>query len=262
MKLTFLGTGAADWDINAFTPDAPHRRFQSALIDDSLLIDPGPHIFHFTQHNGTPNLLDNVKNIIVTHSHRDHFDAQSVARLCAGKDCTVWADPMCRQKLINILGEDVVATIKFNPISLRQTYTIGDYTITTLRANHATEFPEEAARMYLIGKDDRLLWWTGDSAWVPTESWNIIKTQPVNTVAIELTCGETSPDDWRIFEHNTPDMLKLMLTMFKKYNHFAPDVKYYTMHMARTLHTDHQRLEEFLAPLGVTPSYDGMVIDI
>ena len=262
MKLTFLGTGAADWDINAYTPDAPFRRFQSALVGDDLLIDPGPHIFHFAEHNGTPHLLDHVKNIIVTHSHRDHFDPQSVYRLCVGRDCTLWGDIWCRNKLIATLGEDAVSKIRFVETSLRQTYDIGGYAITSLRANHVTEYPEETARMYLIAKDDRMLWWSGDSAWVPTESWNIIKGQPVNTVILELTCGETSPDDWRIFEHNTPEMLSLMLKMFKKYNHFAPDVKYYTMHMARTLHTDHERLVAFLAPMGVTPAYDGMTIDI
>ena len=57
-------------------------------------------------------------------------------------------------------------------------------------------------------------------------------------------------------------MLELMLRMFRKYCCFAPDVRYYTSHMARTLHTDHQRLKEKLAPLGVTPAYDGMTITI
>ena len=69
MKVTFLGTGAADWDIKAYVPGQFHRRFSSALINDDLLIDPGPHIFHFCEQNGTPSLLDGVKNIIVTHSH-------------------------------------------------------------------------------------------------------------------------------------------------------------------------------------------------
>jgi len=262
MKLTFLGTGAADWDINAFTPDAPFRRFQSALINDDLLIDPGPHIFHFAQHNGTPHLLDNIKNIIVTHSHKDHFDVESVRRLCVGRDCTLWGDIWCKNKLIEFLGAEEVAKINFVETSLRTAYDIGGYKVTVLRANHVTNYPEEAARMYLVEQGDRILWWTGDSAWVPTESWNIIKNVAVNTVIMELTCGETAPDDWRIFEHNTPDMLKLMLTMFKKYDHFAPDVKYYTMHMARTLHTNHERLQEFLAPLGVAPAYDGLTIDI
>ena len=262
MKLRFLGSGAADWDINAFTPDAPFRRFQSALINSDLLIDPGPHIFHFAEHNGTPHLLDGVKNIIVTHTHRDHFDPESIRRLCVDRDCVLWGDIWCKNKLVAALGEAEASRIRFAETSLRATYDIGGYGVTVLRANHVTDCPDEVARMYLISQDDRILWWTGDSAWIPTESWNVIKSVPVNTVVMELTCGEIAPDDWRIFEHNTPDMLRLMLTMFRKYRHFAPDVKYYVTHLARTLHTDHERLQAFLDPLDVTPAFDGMTVDI
>ena len=77
-----------------------------------------------------------------------------------------------------------------------------------------------------------------------------------------MTCGETAPDDWRIFEHNTMEMLTLMLRMFRKYHRFAPDVKYYVTHMARTLHNDHETLTNTLAPLGLTPAYDGLTIEI
>ena len=108
----------------------------------------------------------------------------------------------------------------------------------------------------------RILYYGCDSAWIPTESWNVIKTLPLNALVLEDTCGELATDDWRIFEHNTIEMLELMLRMFRKYGCFAPDVRYYTSHMARTLHTDHQRLKEKLAPLGVTPAYDGMTITI
>ena len=81
-------------------------------------------------------------------------------------------------------------------------------------------------------------------------------------MVLEATCGETARNDWRIFEHNTLEMLELMLTTFRKYHYFAPDVRFYTSHMARTLHTDHETLKAYLAPLGVTPAYDGMVIDV
>ena len=107
-----------------------------------------------------------------------------------------------------------------------------------------------------------MLYYGCDSAWIPTTSWNAIKDQPVNAVVLELTCGETAPDDWRSFEHNTLDMLELMLRTFRKYDRFAPDVRFYVSHMARTLHTGSDRLRERLAPLGVTPAYDGLCIDV
>jgi len=45
MKLLFLGTGAADWSLDVQN-DPEYRRFSSTLIDEVLLIDPGPHVLN------------------------------------------------------------------------------------------------------------------------------------------------------------------------------------------------------------------------
>jgi hypothetical protein len=113
-----------------------------------------------------------------------------------------------------------------------------------------------------VERDGRILFYGCDSAWLPTETWNFMRDKPINTLVLELTCGEIAAYDWRIFEHNTPEMLDIMLKMFRKYNRFAPDVKYYTSHMALTLHKDHESLVKFLAPMDVTPAYDGLEIEI
>ena len=262
MKVTFLGTGAADWDIGAYRDGEFFRRNSSILINDDLLVDPNGHIFHFAEKNGTPDLFKNVKNIIVTHSHGDHFVPETVARLCVGTDCTVWADPACKHKLIRVLGEETAAKIRFVETKRNRDYEIGSYKVTSLRSNHATEDPDEDTRLYLIEQDGRILYYGCDSAWIPTVSWNVIRERPINAMVLELTCGETATYDWRIFEHNTPEMLDIMLTMFKKYNLFAPDVKYYVSHLARTLHTDHEGLVEYLKPRGVTPAYDGFSFEV
>ena len=270
MKLTFLGTGAADWDINAYRPECEFRRFSSALVNDDLLIDPGPHVFHFALHSGQPEVLDNVKNIIVTHTHADHFCEETVRKLCIDGSATLWGDAACLRKLERVLGKDIAAKIDFRELalSLNGPVNIGGYEIHSLRSNHQTEDKNELTRLYLIrdarGSDEtgRTLYYGCDSAWIPTESWNVIKDKPVNAMVLELTCGTTAPNDWRIFEHNTLEMLELMLKTFRKYGYFAKDVKYYTSHMARTLHTGHEELAKTLKPLGVTPAYDGMVIEI
>ena len=44
MKITFLGTGAADWNRAEHGTWEGFRRNSSALIDDCLLIDPGPDV--------------------------------------------------------------------------------------------------------------------------------------------------------------------------------------------------------------------------
>ena len=44
MKITFLGTGAADWSYDMHKDVEGFRRNSSALIDNCLLIDPGPDV--------------------------------------------------------------------------------------------------------------------------------------------------------------------------------------------------------------------------
>ena len=261
MKLTFLGTGAADWDINAYDSMPEFRRFSSALVDDALLIDPGPHVFHFAEKNGTPDLLDGVRDIIVTHSHADHFCPETVLRLCRNRDCTIWCSPECMKVLGNKLGNDAVLDVKFRSTEIGKTYDIGGYAVTPLRSNHYAT-PGEITRTYLIEREGRILFYGCDSAWLPTETWNFMRDKPINTLVLELTCGEIATYDWRIFEHNTPEMLDIMLKMFRKYDRFAPDVKYYVSHLALTLPKDHESLVTYLAPMDVTPAYDGLQIEI
>ena len=44
MKITFLGTGAADWNFQKHKDMEGFRRNSSVLIDDCLLVDPGPDV--------------------------------------------------------------------------------------------------------------------------------------------------------------------------------------------------------------------------
>ncbi len=79
MKLTFLGTGAADWN----GPDArgEYRRLTSTLIDGSLLID----VTHTVD-----DMIENpaaITDVLFTHSHDDHFDLDAL-RALAPVACT------------------------------------------------------------------------------------------------------------------------------------------------------------------------------
>ena len=262
MKLLFLGTGAADTDMHFFEPSINFRRNSSALVNNDLLIDPGPHIFHFADVNGRPDLFDNIKNIIVTHSHKDHFNPENFRRIYEKTGCTLWADRACIRRLTEAYGEEFASSINYVETLPLQTYDIGNYKVSSLYSNHATPDQAEVTRVYYITDGERSLYYGCDSSWIPTRSWNFIKEKPINTLVFELTCGDLAPDDWRLFEHNTIDMLELMMRMFKKFDRFADDVKFYTSHMAVTLHKSHAEIADRLAPMGVTPAYDGLEIDV
>lgn len=262
MKLEFLGTGAADTQIALYKTSKDFRRNSSALINDDLLIDPGPHIFHYVDTLGHDGMLGNVNNIVVTHSHYDHFNPDSFKKLHDMTGCTLWSDRACIRRLSEAFGEEYANSINFVETSPFKAYTIGNYSVTFLPSNHATPDADEIQRVLLIDDGSRMLFYGCDCSWIPTKTWNYMKDKPINTMIMELTCGTLAHDDWRLFEHNTIDSLLLMLRMFRKYDLFSDDVKYYTSHMAVTLHGSHDELCSLLEPYNITPSYDGMKIDI
>ena len=66
MKITFLGTGAADWLLEKPEGFTDNRRFSSAMIDDCLLIDPGPHVLSALSEYGKD--IKDIKSVGVSES--------------------------------------------------------------------------------------------------------------------------------------------------------------------------------------------------
>ena len=70
MKLLFLGTGAADWDIKSPVREEGFRRFTSTLVDGILLIDPGPCVLEALDTFGVNQ--NGIKYIIFNNISRLH----------------------------------------------------------------------------------------------------------------------------------------------------------------------------------------------
>ena len=98
-EILFLGTGAADWKIE--DKGAFFRRNSAALINGELMLDCGAHIFDFAESAGNDELYTNVKNIIITHGHADHFCRESVLKLAENQKIRVGCDKANRK----IIGE-------------------------------------------------------------------------------------------------------------------------------------------------------------
>lgn len=79
MKITFLGTGAADWPTEKPKETAEFRRLSSALIDGVLLIDPGPQVLEALNELGIDP--GQIQYIINTHRHSDHFCIETLEAL-------------------------------------------------------------------------------------------------------------------------------------------------------------------------------------
>ncbi len=259
MKLLCLGTGAADWDPRLATADPSFRRLTAARINEDLMIDCGSCVHEFAETFGYEGLYRSVTEILVTHSHGDHFDADAIARVAeeAASPVTVYGD--------SVIGDllPLSEKLRFVPLALFVPTKIGRYTVTALPANHSTAYPKEQPLHYVIVDDDeKTMFWGCDGAWLYNQTYHFIKKLKFDAMVFDCTVGDLE-NDFRSFEHNNIRMIDELLKSLIGFHHILKDNgQIYANHMARTLHTDHTTLTARLAPLGVIPMYDNMEITV
>lgn len=224
MKIRFLGTGAADWDISKPLTIKNFRRFSAAVIDDCLLIDPGPCVYEFSDTFGYP--LDNIKYVINTHRHGDHYSEDTVNRL-------------------------VAAGAEFLELKSGDTVNIGCYSISAYAANHST--CADAVHFIISSTTDgKSIFYGLDGAWLLYDEVAAIKKLKPDIAVLDATIGDIN-GDYRIFEHNN---LRMILEMQKS---LSPFIKTFIIsHMARTLHDRHEILEKRMSEYGIITAYDNL----
>ena len=243
MKIRFLGTGAADW--NGRDERGEYRRLTSTLIDGRLLIDCTSTVKDLIP-NGSA-----IEHILITHSHGDHFDPEMIASLAPA---VLYAHESWAGE-INIPGIEVV------PAAIGEWMNAGGYEIMALPSNHSTSRPHEQTVNYLLKKDGQTFLYATDGAWLPNRSLHLMKGMQLSGMAIDATIGDGHDGDYRIFEHNSIPMIRIMVDTMKKTGLLKPEAKVYLTHMARTLHGTQKEIEAGVDERFVV-CFDGMEAEV
>lgn len=225
MRIFFLGTGAADWKAADHREWVGYRRNASVLIDNVLLIDPGPCVPDALATFGKD--AKGIRYILNTHRHKDHYSFDTFA---------------CLQGAA------------FHPLKAGEAVQLGRYRVTALAANHGTSCG--GAVHFLITDGEKTLFYGLDGAWLLYTEVAAIKEARPDLAVLDATVGEAL-GDYRVFEHNDLAMVRLLKAAL------APYVKRFCIsHMARTLHTSHEALVADMARDGIEVAFDGLEIEI
>ncbi len=224
MKIMFLGTGAADWD-PSFKDSAEYfRRNSSALIDDKILIDPGPGVIDAIE---TFNIdVSGIKYVINTHRHKDHYNEDVLKYITDNGATFVEMDE----------GEEL---------------TLGRYTVKAVRGHHRVR-----TLHYLISDGDKRLFYGLDGAWLLYDEVQAIMEKPVDLAVLDGTVGFID-GDYRIFEHNNMNMVLEMKNTLAQYVK-----RFFISHMSCGLHTDHPTLAAAMGRYGVEVAFDGLETEL
>ena len=263
-SILFLGTGAADWTLES--TEAPLRRFSSVLINGGLLIDPGPHIFHFAQSFGRQNLYADVTDVLLTHSHADHFSPATLACLAQNGPVTLWADGAVRvllEKNEACAAALAEGRLRFRAVPLWEAVCAGGYEVTALAANHATGLADEAPRHLCIRTPGgKSIYYGCDGAWLLNRTWKALRAHRFDLMVMDGTIGDGVHGDERIFEHSSLEMVRAMCATFRQSGVVREDGTLCVSHLARTLHGPHTEVEAAMAPDGIQVACDGLVIEL
>ena len=85
-----------------------------------------------------------------------------------------------------------------------------------------------------------------------------MKAHKFDVMVFDCTVGDKS--DWRLFEHNTIPMLRMMVEGVRTENMLTEGAVLVASHMAKKLHATPEETEKILQEFGMTGAYDGLTI--
>ena len=253
MKIVFLGTGAADFlpslaDEDRFTIDKSIRRSSAALIDEKVLIDCGPHVIDEI------NLFDidvkKIESVLITHDHSDHFNADNIScfRAMCGKTLNVY------HSVENVMPQ--IEGVCFHALEKLKTYEINGFSVTPLAANHS-----KGAVHYSIEKDGKKIFYGCDGAWLLMDTYYYMRNKNYDVMILDATVGDYD-GDFRMAEHNSIPMIRMMTKSFSTFGIMSAKTKIILDHLARTLHKPHAEVCGLVEKDGYIVAYDGMRTEV
>lgn len=251
MKITFMGTGAADWDISKRKNGEFFRRLSGVLINDDLMIDCSADIVDFAEKNSFK--LSDVTSLLITHSHSDHFEPETIEKLLSEK-VNIWTE-----KNTADMVQKSLSGFNIHEIELFKPYQIDKYTVTALPANHISNDISQQPVHYIIQSEDKTIFWGCDGAWFLEKTWYEMRKFSFDYVVLDGTLGNKE-GDYRIFEHNNLSMVKEISAAIRECSMLKENGKIIISHMSKYSHDEHEILTDQMNKMGITVAYDGMVI--
>jgi adenosylcobinamide kinase/adenosylcobinamide-phosphate guanylyltransferase len=200
MEILLLGTGAASGWPNPFCRCAScqwmraHNDIRgqtSALVDDTLLIDCGPEAPRAAERFG--HSLSEVRHILFTHAHSDHF----------GPAALMWREWAKPSTDIDVAGPPTViaecrtwvgpgSRVRWHELSPGDVVELGDYQVRALPANHADATVGPALLYDVTGARSARFFWGTDTGPLAAEVLDALDGAAFDAVFLEATDGAKS----------------------------------------------------------------------
>ena len=282
MFVTFLGTSAANAYPEAFCQcenctraralgGRSLRKRSSVLINDDLLIDPGPDIMTASQMHSRP--LSGVRYCLQTHPHADHLDASHLLSRSPGYGVVgaprlqFYASYGTLQVAAKLLEWDCapagllsweageLLNLEIHEMEALRTVTVGPYQVIPFAANHD---PAVEPILYAVQAGDCTLFYGTDTATLPEEVWRGFHRHRLQftIVVLDHTYG---PDEGGS-DHLSASQFIEHVARMREEGLLANGARILATHIAHEGNPAHPELASFASRHGYEVAYDGMVV--
>lgn len=193
MKIRFLGTGYGECKIKKKT-SKDYRKSGGVIIDDKILIDAPIDLFEVADELGLSDLLSEVTDVIISHSHPGHFSAEAIARLSEKKKLTVYAS---RQVLSLITPSKNLTLYEISELTK---FSLQNYEIITLPTNHKTDICDERC-LNLLVCGEKSLFYALDGGFINNDAFSVLKNFKIDAFIMECAL-DNSPATEKNLYHN------------------------------------------------------------
>ncbi|MDE6690883.1 MAG: hypothetical protein K2K04_02840 [Clostridia bacterium] len=278
MKITFLGTGAAE-GVPAMFCSCPFCREMRAagasefrtrsqvLINDDLSIDFPPEAYSHSLRFGID--LSVLKYVLVTHSHMDHFYAHDFI-LRGYKYATLATEKLSvygNEEVNNVFAEctrremkkEVAVGIEVNKIGALQCMEVGEYRVLSLPAQHGTA---EEALLYYVEKSGKGYLHLCDTGALSDDAVSFLKENgaKVNLIAFDCTFLDAQPQAGT--RHMCIADNLAIKARLDKAGVTDKDTKCVITHFSHNAKPSREKLSEIEKRYPVIAAYDGLTLEI
>lgn len=274
MKLTYFGTAAAEGvpavfcncDVCKIARKERGRNIRTrsqALVNDDLLIDLPPDTYmHYLTYNFD---LPGITELLVTHSHTDHFYATELEMRCfplahpQPPKMRIYCNKKVEKKFYDFMpptfhvtdNYEIIYAAPFVPIKIR------DYTVVPLLASHDRS---EECLIYLISQKGKTILYGNDTGFFPEATMDYLAKSNVHIDLVSLDCTMQS------FKEGSNHMGLMdnveMRRRLTKINVVDGKTIFVVNHFSHNGLWTYEKMAEEAEKLGFIASYDGMEIEI
>ena len=281
MKVQYLGTAAAERIPGMFCDCEVCRRALAlggknimtqaqVLIDDKLLVDFSGDTYHHFQQLG--RTLWDIEDVLITHSHIDHFTFESFVLRTPGV-----AHGVTREKLRFYTSAEVIDRV-WDCLSLRnnkkldkipervefvamddyRTVSVGDYLVTPFPAEHAGT---EQAFIYLIEGGGKTLFYGNDTGYFPEtiDDWLRDNGKHIDLLSLDCTKGD-APYTYKT--HMGMQEGRMIADRFLRKGIIDDSTLCLYTHFSHNCGMIHDELAEAAKAYGFGVTHDGMTVEI